>query len=212
MIQVKTFVFNPVQVNTYLIFDETKEAALIDCGCSNPAEEAQLLDFVKKNELELKLLLNTHLHYDHAWGNAFAAKAFGINPKADAKELKQMPSPASQLKAFGMPAMFSDTKVDTIAAGEILKFGNTTIEVMAVPGHAPGHLAFYLPQYAKVFVGDTLFAGDVGRTDLWGGSWDELRASVEQQLFALPEETIVYTGHGPATSIKHEKNNNPYFL
>ena len=193
--EVKMFTFNSVAENTYILYDSTGEAALIDCGCMDGSEEQQLLRFVQEQQLTVKLLLNTHLHFDHAWGNGFAAK---------------MPSPSKQLAAFGMFGTMDEPPIQYIAPGDVLQLGESIIKVLFVPGHSPGHLAFYCPQAQAVFTGDALFAGDVGRTDLWGGSYELLKKSIRTELLPLPDDTVVYPGHGPTSTIAYERTNNPF--
>ncbi len=216
MTQVKIFAFNTVQVNTAVIYDETGEAAIVDCGCMNAIEEQRLLDFCTENNLTPKLLLNTHLHFDHAWGNAWAVRQWkDIKLYANPNEFT-MPTPSEQVPLFGMSGLkYEDVpmeRYDPISQGDRLSFGNTTIEVRDVPGHSPGHVVFYCQSANFVIVGDTLFNGGIGRTDLWGGNYDQLIRAIRKNLMSLPKETVVYTGHGGATSIEYEANNNPYLV
>lgn len=208
--KVKTFTFNSVAENTYILYNSTGEAAIIDCGCMDRREEEELLRFVEAEQLNVQLLLNTHLHFDHAWGNGFAAKAFELPVRAHRAEVEEMPSPAVQLGAFGMGGTMDEPEVQYIEAGDVLTLGDVTIQALFVPGHSPGHLAFYCPQAGAVFTGDALFAGDVGRTDLWGGSYERLKKSIRTELLPLPDDTVVYPGHGPTSTIGYERSNNPY--
>ncbi len=217
MAQIKIFPFNTVQVNTSVIYDETGEAAIVDCGCMNAVEEQRLVDFCAENNLRPKLLLNTHLHFDHAWGNAWAVRQWpDIKLYANMKELTEMPPPSEQVKLFGMSGVkYEDVPIeryDPISQGDKLSFGNTTIEVRDVPGHSPGHVVFYCPSDKFVIVGDTLFNGGIGRTDLWGGNYEQLVTTLRQNVMSLPKETVVYPGHGGSTTIEHESMNNPYLM
>lgn len=210
MMKTKTFTFNTVAENTYVLYNTFGQAAIIDCGCMSPNEEQELLCFVQKENLDVKLLLNTHLHFDHAWGNGFASKTFGIPVLTHRAEVDEMPSPAHQLAAFGMSGDIYEPPIKYIAPGDKLYLGESTIHVLFVPGHSPGHLAFYCADAKAVFTGDALFAGDVGRTDLWGGNYELLKKSIHAELLSLPDETIVYPGHGPTSTIGNERINNPF--
>ena len=210
MLKIKTFVFNPVMENTYLLYDETQEAAIIDCGASNEKEQKQLADFIKENKLNLRRLLNTHLHFDHVMGNEFIYDAYGLKPEYHKAE--------ESISAFKrLNEIFAPIKYKSIEAGrfieheEIIVFGNTRLKALFTPGHSSGGLSFYSEKDRCVFTGDTLFHHDVGRTDLPGGNHKELIQSINNHLFTLPDNTVVYPGHEQPTTIEEEKLNNPYF-
>ncbi len=217
MTQVKIIPFNTVQVNTFIIYDETREAAIVDCGCMNPYEEETLLNFLNEKKLTPKLLLNTHLHFDHVWGNAWAVNQWPeIKLYANYNDLSGMPQPSEQVKLFGISGVKYDdvpeNRYSPISQGDKLSFGNTLIEVRDVPGHSPGHVIFYCQEAKFVIVGDTLFNGGIGRTDLWGGNYEQLVTTIRKNIMSLPPETTVYPGHGGATSIEYESKNNPYLM
>ena len=208
--KIKIFQFNQVCVNTYLISDETNEAAIIDCGASYEREYKQLTDYITENNLNLKLLLNTHLHFDHVLGNQFIYEKYGLKPQYNERE-DAMPSLMTQSAAFGLSLNYEPVKAEHfIESGDIIRFGNTSLKALLTPGHSPGGLSFYSEENKCVFTGDTLFKYDIGRTDLWGGDEKTLLNAIRTQLISLPDETIVYPGHGPASTIKDEKQNNPY--
>lgn len=212
MIIVKAFVFNSVAENTYVVSNsESKEAAIIDCGVSNEYEQEILDKYITSAGINPIYLLNTHMHFDHTWGNGFAANRWQLTVCTSRAEVEEMPPPSAQSQAFGMGGALTDTPIEYIEAGHLLKLGAATIKVLSVPGHSPGHLAFYIPEGKCVFTGDTLFREEIGRCDLWGGSLPTLLSSVRSELFTLPDDTIVYSGHGPESSIGHEKKYNPYF-
>lgn len=214
MVQIKCFTVNPVQENTYILYDETGEAAIIDCGCMSESEEQAINQFVEDKRLNPKLLLCTHLHFDHVWGNAWAVDKWGLKAYCHAEDLSMPPKPSEQLALFGIHSKLINLPDETytlVDQGDFLHFGNTDLEVRHIPGHAPGHVAFYCKRGGLVLSGDALFAGDIGRTDLWGGNYDALINSIRTQLFTLPEDTVVYPGHGPETTIAREKAYNPYF-
>lgn len=211
---VHPFVFNIVSENTYLLIDQaTKQTAIVDCGCMNPQEEKQLKQFIEKNQLQPSLLLFTHLHFDHTWGLNFAIKEYDLIPMAHPAEIANTPPRKKQFKSFAMcPSsdLFEEPLYQELQEGQELHLGQTTLKVLFVPGHSAGHVAFYSPQDHYVLTGDALFAGDIGRTDLWGGDYDTLIRSLKTQLMILPGQTSVYPGHGPASTIDREKNHNPY--
>lgn len=215
MISVKKFVFNSVEENTYLIYNEAGDAAIVDCGCMDVMEQESMLSFVDSVGLCPTVLLNTHLHFDHTWGASFVLKHWPqMQAYAHRAEVEEMPSPAKQIALFGLRDRLEDMQPDRlhyVQQGDVIQAGAIRIEVLDVPGHSPGHLAFYCPEGEFVMVGDALFRQDIGRTDLWGGNYEKLLESVRTRLFTLPPETTVYSGHGPKTSIREEIQLNPYF-
>ena len=211
MIYVKSFEFNYFQENTYLLYDDTKEAVLIDCGCVHREEEKELSSFIEENGLTLKHLLCTHLHLDHIFGNAFVYHKYGLSPEANKRDVDILPQLSIQVKPFGIPFHSEDISVSHYLLGnDIIRFGHSELTVIPVPGHSPGSIAFYNAKNAFIIVGDALFLGGIGRTDLWGGNQEILIAAIHDKLLSLPDETIVYSGHGPETTIINEKLNNPY--
>jgi len=210
MLKVKVFVFNPIMENTYLLYDETQEAIIIDCGASNEREEKQLADFIKENNLKLKRLLTTHLHYDHLLGNGFIYETYGLKPEYNKSE--ETVSEIKELNAALAPARCKQIEAGHfIENEEEIVFGNTALKALLTPGHSIGSLSYYSEKDECVFSGDTLFHHDIGRTDLPGGNYDELINSIRNQLFTLPDNTVVYPGHESPTTIEEEKLNNPYF-
>ncbi len=210
--EVRKFVFNPFQENTYLIFDETKEAVIIDCGCSNSSEQQRLIDFIKENNLELVKSLNTHLHIDHIAGNSFIKDKFGLAPTANDGDLVIYEKTLEQAAMFGFPLNETPPAIgEVISEGDKITFGNETLEVLHVPGHSPGSLCFYSRESGIVFVGDVLFQRSIGRTDLWGGDTNTLLDGVKTKLFSLDDEVIVAPGHGTHTTIGEERQHNPFF-
>lgn len=211
MITIKSFEFNYFQENTFLLYDDTREAVLIDCGCCRKEEEKELTDFIFENKLTLKHLLCTHLHVDHVFGNGFIYKTYGLKPEVNKQDVEKLPSPDEQAKLFGLRQHVENVPVEKyIVGGEIIKFGTSELQVLTVPGHSPGSVAFYNQKNGFAIVGDALFAGSIGRTDLWGGNQDVLVAAIRDKLLSLPDETVIYPGHGPETRVIDEKFNNPY--
>jgi len=212
MTQVAQFEFSPFAENTYVVYDETGMCAVFDPGCYAPDERAALRDFVQANQLQVVRLINTHAHLDHVFGNAFVHRTWGVLPELHRDELPLLTHYPEICRMYGIPdAEPSPMPERFLAAGEILEFGNTRLEIRFTPGHSPASLSFYCPDAGFVLAGDVLFLGSIGRTDLPGGDYDTLIESVRSQLFTLPGETIVYPGHGPATTVRHEKEYNPFF-
>ena len=211
MIPIKIFTVNSFGENCYLLYDETKEAVIIDCGCSSSEEENEISTFITHHQLTLKHHLCTHVHGDHLLGAPFLYKKYGILPEAGTKDILQMPGIRQQALLLGLPRLSEDIPFKReLHAGDCVKFGHSELHVLEVPGHSPGSLAFYAPSIKAVFVGDALFAGCIGRTDFWGGSHEQLIKSIREELLTLPGETTVYPGHGPKTTIEYEKLHNPY--
>ena len=211
MINVKTFEFNIIAENTYLLYDETKEAVLIDCGCMFPAEEKKLAGFIEKNDIQLKRNLCTHLHFDHILGNNFIYQTYGIKPEAHQKDVELLPSIKQQVQNTGFRISVQSIEVeDFLVENETIRFGKSELVTMLVPGHSPGSLAYYSREDGFIVVGDVLFKGSIGRSDLWGGNHDILVAAIKDNILPLPDETIVYPGHGPSTTVIEEKINNPF--
>ena len=210
--KIKRFEFNMFPVNCYVLWDETKEAAIIDAGCYYREEQEQLKSFIDSHGLVPKHLLNTHLHLDHIFGNAFAGRAFGLKTEASQADEFLLDKAPEFCHTFGFeinepPAPIGHYLQD----GDTVTFGHTRLEVIGVPGHSPGGLAFYCPEARCLFSGDSLFHGSIGRADLEGGDFDLLRTSILKKLFVLPDDTVVYPGHGDATTIGEEKIENPFF-
>ncbi len=199
-------------VNSYVLWDETKEAVVIDPGCFYEEEKQKLKNFIVSNELKPVHLLNTHLHLDHIFGNPFMLQEFGLHARANQADEFWLESAPKQSRMFGF-----QLKEEPVALGEylhdgdIITFGNTELEAIHVPGHSPGSLVFYCRKDNCMFSGDVLFQGSIGRADLTGGNFDELKEHICSRLFTLPNETVVYPGHGAPTTIGIEKVENPFF-
>ena len=208
---IKTFTFNPFQENTYLVYDETNEAVIIDAGCIFEPEKQQLKKFIEDNKLTLKRVICTHLHLDHQFGNRFLFEIFGLKPEASAEDEFLLDDVVSKAKAFGFPIDEDAQPLGNyIIENQEIKFGNSSFTAIHVPGHSPGSLAFYSEKAGILFSGDVLFRGSIGRTDLAKGDYATLILSITKKLFPLPDSTVVYSGHGLTTTIGYEKANNPY--
>ncbi|MDR1683390.1 MAG: MBL fold metallo-hydrolase [Candidatus Symbiothrix sp.] len=208
--QIKLFQVNPVCENTYLLYDETKEAVIIDCGASNEIENRKIQSLIDTNSLKLKYLLNTHLHFDHALGNHFIYQTYGIKPQYHAAEAN-MPSLAKQAAFFGIPITYEPVTADRfLNDNEEIRLGNTVLKTIFTPGHSPGSLSYYCAEDACVFTGDALFRLDIGRTDLWGGDENTLITAIKTRLLTLPPQTRIFPGHDGASTVADEIAKNPY--
>lgn len=211
--KITRFSFNGFQELTYVLWDETSgECAIIDPGCYYHRECEVLDNFISNNKLTVKHLLLTHLHLDHYFGAPYLSRTYGVPlsaSQADDFLLKLMPMQADM---YGTP--LPEAPIATgryLQEGDTIYVGEESIEVLHVPGHSKGSLAYYLPQSGCVFCGDALFEGSIGRTDLPGGDYQELLNAVRTRLFTLPAETVVYPGHGGDTTIGEEMRSNPFF-
>jgi hydroxyacylglutathione hydrolase len=210
MLSVKAFTFNPVLENTYILYNEKKLCCIIDPGCYFDEEKEELKNFIGKAGLEPVLLLNTHCHLDHIFGNKFVNNTWGLLLHINENEKKVLElGPASGLM-YNLPFENYDAELKFLKPGSNIHLGSDELEVRFTPGHSPGSVSFYNEPGQFVVSGDVLFNGSIGRTDLPGGDYDTLVNSIENQLFVLPDDVKVYSGHGPVTSIGFEKMNNPF--
>jgi glyoxylase-like metal-dependent hydrolase (beta-lactamase superfamily II) len=210
MLRLKVFTFNPFLENTYILYDETKDAAIFDPGCYENHEKTELTDFIERENLNVTHLINTHCHIDHVLGNAFVKAKYDVDLWIHRNEIPVLKSVSAYAPNYGF-AGYQDTEPDKfIDQNQKLKIGNTELEIRFVPGHSPGHLVFYHEPSGICIAGDTLFQGSIGRTDLPGGNHQTLLRSIKSELFTLPDDTKVYPGHGPETTIGTEKEYNPF--
>ncbi|KAA6331958.1 putative metallo-hydrolase [termite gut metagenome] len=210
--KIKKFEFNMFPVNCYVLWDDTKEAAIIDAGCFYEEEKQTLKEYIISNGLTLKHLLNTHLHLDHIFGNPFVVQEFGIQPEACQADEFWLEEAPKQSRMFGFE--LREIPVPTgkyLKDGDTVSFGDTVLEVIHVPGHSPGSLVYYCKADNCVFTGDVLFQGSIGRADLAKGNFDVLIEGIRTRLFTLPSNTDVYPGHGARTTIEKELTENPFF-
>jgi hydroxyacylglutathione hydrolase len=208
---VTTFTFNDFYENTYILHDDSKECIIIDPGCSTSSERKLIKEFITSSELTPVMLVNTHCHIDHVLGNRFIAETYQLGLYAHEQEKKVLAMQPTVAGYYGINYDPSPEITGLLIPGTHLKFGNTTLEILYVPGHAPGHICLYNLSGGHLIAGDTLFRESIGRTDLPGGNYDQLIAYIRSELFSLPENTIVYSGHGETTTIGHEKKYNPFF-
>jgi len=211
MTQVQAFEFNPFAENTYVVWDHSGECAIFDPGCYTMQECNTLRQFIEEKKLRPVRLINTHCHLDHVFGNPFVAKTWGIGLEIHEGEWPVLERFEQVCQMYGVPFEgHQPMPVNFLQGGEILTFGETKLKILFTPGHSPASISFYCEEEKFVLSGDVLFFESIGRTDLPGGHFDTLIQSIQTQLFSLPDETVVLSGHGPATTVRHEKENNPF--
>ena len=204
--------FNPIQENSYILWDETSECVVIDAGNSTPREDAALDDFIARHGLKPVLAANTHGHFDHTLGVEHLKQRYGIPFALSSKDRFLVDNAATSGSVFGVKiGAMPSTDIDLEQQDEI-RFGNTRLQILRTPGHTPGHVAFYEPQSKSLFTGDTLFRESIGRTDLPGGDYSWIMRSILDVIVPLGEEVRVYPGHGPETTIGHELLYNPFIV
>ncbi len=210
MISVEAFTFSPVQENTYVLYNEDKEALIIDPGCYFTAEEEKLLQFITAKGLTPVKLINTHCHLDHVFGNKWVHRKFGLELHLHPLEEKVLAFAPASGQMWGLNFENYSGTLHFINDGDVIHLGNDRLQAILAPGHSPGSLCFYCQAQDLLIGGDVLFYESIGRTDLPGGDHATLIKSITERLFTLPGETVVYPGHGPETTIGHEKKHNPF--
>lgn len=207
--KVETFTFNGFQENTSIVYTAEKDAVIIDPGCYDQHEQEALVDFITSRDLTVQAVLNTHCHLDHIFGNAFCVAKYGVDLYAHKEELFTLGLAEKSAQLYGFPGFIpSPTPTVFIEDNEEIRFGTLAFQVIFGPGHAVGHVAFYNAPNKLLIGGDILFKGSFGRTDLPGGSMEILKKTIHERMFTLPEDTVVYPGHGPTTTIGEEKIHN----
>ncbi len=210
MIQISTFVFNDFQENTYVLFDETNECLIIDAGISNKAEENKFFDYVKSNHLNPVALLNTHCHIDHILGCRLIKDAYNIPFYIHEEDLILINKANEFAAIFGMRINKPPMPDKYLADMQAFKFGDSSLQILHVPGHSAGSICFYSQKDKIILTGDVLFNGSVGRTDLPGGNYNTLINGIKSKLLVLPDDVSVFSGHGPITTIGQERKSNPF--
>jgi hydroxyacylglutathione hydrolase len=210
MLTIRQFTFNPIQENTYVIFNEKGECFIIDPGCYDENERRELTDFIDMHRLVPKCLLNTHCHLDHIFGNKFVAARYGLPVHIHKMEKPVLDNAPAAGVRWGLPFENYTGELVYLEEGKDVVLGNDPFRILFTPGHSPGSVSFYCAKEKVLIAGDVLFRQGIGRTDLPGGDYDTLINSIRKQLFILPEDVTVYPGHGPETSIGYEKINNPF--
>jgi glyoxylase-like metal-dependent hydrolase (beta-lactamase superfamily II) len=209
MLHIVRFTFNPFQENTYVLH-EGQEAIVVDPGCWNPSEQRELEDYLTQNALRPVRLVLTHAHIDHILGCAWMRDRYGLLPELHRADLPVLAAGERSATMYGLPYDPAPEPKAFITEGSTILLGKEELQVLFVPGHAPGHIAFFHPAGRFVVSGDVLFQNSIGRTDLPGGNMDTLLRSIREQLFPLGDDVTVYSGHGPETTIGRERKHNPF--
>ena len=208
--QIKSFVFNSFYENTIILASENSNCFIFDPGCYEPYEIEELAAFIRKGNLQVKTILNTHCHIDHVLGNDYLKNYYKVPlliPKNEKEIFAAVPAYAPQ---WGI-TRYKHAEVDGfLEEGKNIELNEITIQLIEVPGHSPGHVMFYLEKEGIIIGGDVLFRESIGRTDLPGGNHDTLLNNIREKVYALPDDTVVYPGHGSTTTIGHEKKHNPF--
>ncbi len=206
---VQKFTFNPFQENTYVLHTAGK-GIIIDPGCSDKNEQRELEQWLEDNKVRPIRMLLTHAHIDHVMGCAWVKERYGLLPEVHRKDLPILEMATQSGAMFGVACDPVPAPKDFLEEGQVIPFGEEHLDVLFVPGHAPGHVAFFNPRRRFIVGGDVLFHRSIGRTDLPGGDMDTLLRSISEQLYPLGDEVVVYSGHGPVTTIGEEKRMNPF--
>jgi len=210
MITIQQFTFNPYQENTYVLYDETGECVIIDPGMYDASEQNALVRWIRETGLKPVLLLNTHCHIDHVFGNKFVFDNWGLKPRFHKGELPVLYAIPGYAPQMGMHYELSPEPEVFLEETGTVVFGNSELELIFAPGHSPAHLCFYAREDNFLIGGDVLFYSSIGRTDLPGGNHQQLLDNIREKLFVLPDGVEVYPGHGQITNIGYEKQNNPF--
>lgn len=210
MFQIKVFTFNPVHENTYLLYNEHHECIIIDPGCYFDTEKEELKSFINLNKLDPQILLNTHCHLDHVFGNKFIADQYNIKLKTHPLEKLILEMAPTSGLMFNLPFDNYQGEVIYLEEGDTVSLRNDQLEVIHAPGHSPGSICFYCKKQHFIIGGDVLFQNSIGRTDLPYGNHEDLVNNIKEKFFTLPEDVTVYPGHGAPTTIGIEKKENPF--
>ena len=211
--KIKAFIFNPFQENTYVIYDETKECVIIDPGCYTSNEKDILKKFIINNKLNPVKLINTHCHIDHVLGNKFISDQWNIDLYIHKSDLPILENTENIASMYG----FEDYKNSPypkyfLKQNDMLNFGRSSFKILFTPGHAPGHICLYNKANNLLISGDLIFQRSIGRTDLPGGDYNTLINSISKQILPLPNETKIFCGHGPSSTLGSEKQHNPFLV
>lgn len=210
MLKIHSFTFSPIQENTYIIINDNKNCLIVDPGCYYPEECEELEYFINTNQLVPKALLNTHCHLDHVFGNRFVAEKWNLQPQIHPLEKQVLEFAPQSGKMWGLPFENYTGPLIFLTPGEYIHLDDERLLILFTPGHSPGSISFYSESNNLLISGDVLFKESIGRTDLPGGDFDTLISSIKTQCWPLPDNTVVYPGHGPSTTIGYEKQHNPF--
>ncbi len=212
MIHLQKFTFNPFQENTFIVHNSTLDAIIIDPGNSSPAENNILMEFINSKKLKIKEVWLTHAHIDHILGLSYCLDTFNIGFAMHSLELENLNMTPKVAKNYGLQYLENKKTLtpNLLDSKTELMLGNEKVKIINTPGHSPGSVCFYFSDYNKIISGDVLFLQSIGRTDLPGGNYDNLEKSIREKLYVLPDQTIIYNGHGAETSIGYEKKYNQF--
>jgi hydroxyacylglutathione hydrolase len=210
MLALKTFTFSPVQENTYILYNEKREACIIDPGCYFPNERKELAAAIENERLKPVMLLNTHCHLDHIFGNKYVCETWNLQPHLHKLETPVLAYAPTSAQIWQLPFEMYEGDLVYIKENEEIMLGGERLLILHTPGHSPGSVSFYHEEGGFIIGGDVLFRRSVGRTDIPGGDFDTLLNSIHTQFFVLPDNTVVYPGHGESTIVGYEKKNNPF--
>ncbi len=202
---------NPWQENTYILSDETKECVIIDPGCLSPEERESVVNFIEEKGYKPVRLLQTHMHLDHVFGCKFIADKYDLKLEAHKDDEFWGEQTVEYAANFGVQLDSNPPAIGNyLSEGDKVKFGSSELEVIHVPGHSPGGIVFYSKADKIAVVGDVLFRESIGRADLPGGDFETLVSNIKSKLLVLDDDVTVYPGHGPSSTIGHERANNPF--
>ena len=207
---IKSFVFNAFYENTYLLASSNLETIILDPGCYEDFEKKELTDFIKTNKLKPIAIINTHCHIDHVLGNDYLKKLYEIPLWIPAMEKNVLKSVSNYAPTMGIQNYREAQPDKLLGEKDVITFGTDKLEILYAPGHSEGHLMFYHAADKSLMAGDVIFRESIGRTDLPGGDFKTLEESIKNQVYSLPEAVKIYPGHGPSTTVSHEKENNPF--
>jgi len=211
LIQIQSITFNPFAENTFILYDESRECIIIDPGCYDPQEEDSLSTFISNNNLKPVRLINTHCHIDHVLGVEYVAKRYELGFEFHHLDMPVFESTETVAAMYGIPNVKLPVEpTGFLDENDTVKFGRSELEILFVPGHAPGHIAFLNKAQKFVIGGDVLFYGSIGRTDLPGGDHATLIHNIKSKFLPLGDDFTVYSGHGPETNMGFERANNPF--
>lgn len=210
MIYIESMTFNAFQENSFVVYNDEKEAIIFDPGCSNVTEQSLLSSFIERTKLKVVRLVNTHCHIDHVLGNKYVAEKYNVHLEAHPNEKSVLETGVMISKMYNISYDPSPEIHSYIDEGDTFTLGQESFEVLLCPGHSPGSLCFFHADSKTLIGGDVLFQNSIGRTDLPGGDHNTLISVIKEKLFKLPDDTKVYCGHGPSTNIGFEKKTNPF--
>ena len=209
--KLKSFTFNQFYENTFIVSDSTNDCIIVDPGCYSNDEKNILKKYIEDNNLNPVKLINTHCHIDHILGNKFVAKTWDLNLETHQNDIELLENSAEIARVYGfIDYEKSPSTTQFLNEGDIVEFGNSKLKILYTPGHAPGHISLYSKEEKFIISGDVLFNNSIGRTDLPGGDFNVLIESIKTKILCLDDDTVVYCGHGPATTVGYERANNPF--